>query len=171
MLHDSSLIVIQSNEGRNDFMNSVEAGFRDMTEPAWIERASGFAQAVLKALKIDDWDLSLLFCGDGFMTELNHSYRGKDEPTDVLSFEQGGEYLDDQGIRRFIAGDIVISIDTLERHTKEFSVTADEELRRLIIHGILHLSGKDHADNDSSRPMLVEQEQLLNLLSEERILV
>ena len=56
----------------------------------------------------------------------------------------------------------MISVETLEQNSREFSVDKKEELRRLIIHGILHLSGMDHATNDyEGETMLVLQEKLI----------
>lgn len=58
-------------------------------------------------------------------------------------------------------GDMVISLDSLKRNADYFSVSEDEELYRLLIHGVLHLLGEDHATNDPSEPMLQRQERLL----------
>jgi len=113
--------------------------------------------------------LSLLFCGDDFIRTLNRDYRNKDEATDVLSFSMG-DSIEEEGNTIFIAGDIVISIPSLARNAEEFNVSRDEELKRLIIHGILHLSGMDHEDNSPLQPMLAEQEAILKTVQGERIL-
>jgi probable rRNA maturation factor len=123
-----------------------------------------FASSVLAELKLDGWDLSLVFCNDGYIQKLNNTYRGIDSATDVLSFPCGTEFVED-GTARFSAGDIVISTDTLRRNSAAFNVNETEELRRLIVHGILHLAGRDHATNKSSEPMLREQERLLDNIS------
>jgi len=146
-------------------MNQVEVSVEGIGTPDWLERARSFALSVLDALGKDGWDLSLLLCDDAFIRGLNRQYRDKDEPTDVLSFEQGETYRDPAGEERFLAGDIVVSLDSLRRNADDNGVPRDEELRRLIVHGVLHLSGMDHEDNDPSRPMLVRQEELLKLLS------
>lgn len=145
-------------------MNEVEVSLEGVGAAPWIESARGFALAVLDRLEKRDWDLSLLFCDDAFIRGLNRQYRDKDEPTDVLSFEQGQEYRDPDGTLRFLAGDIVISLDSLRRNALEFATTPDMELRRLIVHGILHLSGMDHENNDPAEPMLVLQESILREL-------
>lgn len=150
-------------------MNRVSTGWNDIGEPAWLEAASAFASKVLDAMGKSDWELSLVFCSDPFIQSLNREYRGKDEPTDVLSFPMG-ESLDEGGEVLFLAGDIVISLPALMRNAAEFSVEADEELKRLMIHGILHLSGMDHDDNSPKQPMLVKQEEMLAQLSGDRIL-
>lgn len=150
-------------------MNSISIDWRDMDEPLWLGRADRFANLVLESLDKDNWDLSLLFCGDEFMRALNRDYRKKDEPTDVLSFPMGDTI--EKGERSvFLAGDIVISIPALQRNAEEFGVSADEELKRLIVHGILHLSGMDHEDNSPTQPMLLEQEALLGKIQGETIL-
>ena len=146
-------------------MNEVEISVEGIGTPTWLERARDFALAVLAQQGRDGWDLSLLICDDAFIRGLNKQYRDKDEATDVLSFEQGDTYRSLEGTERFLAGDIVISLDALSRNAEEFGISRDEELRRLITHGILHLSGMDHEDNDPSRPMLLLQEEILRGLS------
>jgi metalloprotein, YbeY/UPF0054 family len=145
--------------------NEVEISVEGIDTPDWVERARAFALAVLEHQEKGGWDLSLLFCDDEFIRGLNRQYRDKDEPTDVLSFEQGDSYEGPDGKERFLAGDIVISLDALARNAENFGVSSDEELRRLITHGILHLSGMDHEDNESSRPMLLLQEEILRALA------
>lgn len=122
-----------------------------------------FVQKVLAELKLKNWELSILFCSDPFIQKLNKQYRNMDEPTDVLSFEQGCEYRYTAPSGRFAAGDIIISLDTLLKNSQAFNVGADEELKRLIIHGILHLNGMDHSDNSPEQEMLKLQEKILNL--------
>jgi probable rRNA maturation factor len=146
-------------------MNEVEISAEGIGTPPWLERARAFALAVLERRGNEGWDLSILICDDAFMRGLNRQYRDKDENTDVLSFEQGDSYRGLEGEERFLAGDIVISLDALARNAEEFGISRDEELRRLITHGILHLSGMDHEDNDPSRPMLLLQEELLRDLA------
>lgn len=145
-------------------MNEVEVSLEGIGNAPWIEGAQRFALAVLERLGKEGWDLSLLLCDEAFIRGLNRQYRDKDEATDVLSFEQGQEYRGPDGLTRYLAGDIVISIDGLKRNAEEFSVSPDEELKRLIVHGILHLAGMDHEDNDPSRPMLLLQEEILGEL-------
>ncbi|MGB4572182.1 MAG: rRNA maturation RNase YbeY [Rectinemataceae bacterium] len=149
-------------------MNRAAISWRDISEPEWLGRAASFAETVLDRRGAEGWELSILFCGDDFIRELNREYRGKDEATDVLSFELG-EKVKEGEESVFLAGDIVISLPALDRNAADFSVERDEELKRLIVHGILHLSGMDHPDNDPEQPMLKEQESILASLAPERI--
>jgi probable rRNA maturation factor len=68
-----------------------------------------------------------------------------------------------------LVGDIVISLEMLRDTVSEFSIEPDEELKRLIIHGFLHLAGYNHNDNSPERPMLVLQEKILQGFAEEKI--
>ena len=122
-----------------------------------------FLLKVLEKLGKDKWEVSILFTGDAFIQKLNRDYRGKDEPTDVLSFAQvdNKEHFPSK-IGRFYAGDIVISMDTLAKNADYFGISVNEELKRLLVHGILHLSGMDHKNNNPDQPMLMEQEKILN---------
>ena len=150
-------------------MNEVSLEWRDIAEPSWLGKAEAFALKILNTLSLENWSLSVLFCGDEFIQNLNRDYRNKDEATDVLSFPMG-ESVEENGVRKFIAGDIVISLPALYRNAVEFHVDADEELKRLLIHGVLHLAGRDHENNDTSQPMLVEQEAVLETHKGELIL-
>ena len=142
--------------------NSISVSFND-EPPGSIDpvRVENFISELLNDLNLKNWDISLLFCNDAFIQNLNKQYRDIDSPTDVLSFEQGDEYFDDAGETRFMAGDIVISLDSLRFNAEEFNVEINEELKRLIVHGILHLNGMDHSDNSPEQEMLKFQEELL----------
>lgn len=135
----------------------------DAEPPQWYDenRIRNFVDDVLTRLEYTNWDVSLLFCDDAFIRKLNADYRQIDSPTDVLSFEQGDSYTDDEGQTVFVAGDIVISFDSLSSNASQFDVSENEELKRLIIHGILHLAGFDHSDNSPEQPMLISQETIL----------
>ena len=155
-------------------MNRVMVHVAEVPLPEWIKPLKEFVLKVLFLLKKDKWDLSILLCGDETIKALNEIYRGKDEATDVLSFPLG-EGLDfpsdgKRRSKRHIPGDIVISLDTLRENARRFQVEEDEELRRLLIHGILHLDGMDHKTNDEAEPMLRLQEQILSKLSKKQIL-
>jgi probable rRNA maturation factor len=155
-------------------MNRVMVHAVEMRLPEWVKPLKYFVLKVLFLLKKDKWDLSILLCGDKTIKDLNKIYRGKDEATDVLSFSMGEsrDFPPDEGrrSRRYIPGDIVISLETMRENARGFQIDEDEELRRLLIHGILHLDGMDHKSNDEAEPMLQFQEQLLAKLSKKQIL-
>lgn len=147
-------------------MNTVEISVEGVEPPEWMAAAESFAKAVLSELGKEGWELSVLLCGDEFIRALNSQYRDRDAPTDVLSFEQGEWYQPGVGNRRFLAGDIVISLETLGRNCLDLGIPQNEELKRLVLHGILHLAGYDHDESDSRGEMLDFQESLLKKFSE-----
>lgn len=108
-------------------------------------------------------EFSVHFITDEEIQALNRDYRGKDEPTDILTFRilDGEEFPSFPGEEKEL-GDMFISMDAMRRNAAEFSVSPDEELFRLLLHGILHLEGYDHQTNDfSSEPMLMRQEEII----------
>jgi probable rRNA maturation factor len=151
-------------------MNRVDISAEEVPLPAWSEALRAYALKVLDEMGRDNWDLSVMLCGDDAIRRLNVQYRGKNEATDVLSFELGAEETGRDGSRRYLPGDIVISLDTLRENARYFQTPEDEELRRLLIHGILHLDGMEHQTNDDTEPMIIVQEKILAKLEEVRIL-
>ncbi|MDR0600840.1 MAG: rRNA maturation RNase YbeY [Treponema sp.] len=147
-------------------MNRIDVSAEEVPLPSWNGKVRRFLRKVLARLGRDGWDLSVLFCGDGYIRSLNARFRKKDEATDVLSFPLGASLPGG----RCLPGDIVISLDTLRENARSFHVTEDEELRRLLVHGVLHLDGMDHAGNGEGEPMLRLQERILARLAGERII-
>ena len=143
-------------------MNKVKIRTEEVPPPYWTEAARSFVLLVLNALGKENWEVSLLFCNNRYIKSLNAVYLNLDEPTDVLSFPLG-EKVPGGSI---LAGDLVISLDALKENADIFKVSEDEELRRLLVHGILHLSGYDHATNKTKEPMLLKQEEILVQLTE-----
>ena len=150
-------------------MNKVAVNAEGIPLPSWSGAICNFAMKVLEKINRDNWELSILLCGNETITELNSRYRNKPEPTDILSFNLGAQMQDgDKPV--YLPGDIVISLETMGENAEYFQISPDEELRRLIIHGILHLDGMDHKTNEKNEPMLVLQEEILNKLGSEYII-
>lgn len=111
----------------------------------------------------DEPELSVLFCDDEFIAELNKRYRQKAGPTDVLAFPQeapacaaGGRSL----------GDIVISLETVQDRN-ETKAAAQADLRMLFCHGLLHLLGYDHHNLAEQTEMVAKQAEYLGCSHEE----
>ena len=155
-------------------MNNVAVNAREVPLPVWSDSLCSFASKVLDEIKRDNWELSFLLCGNKTITALNTQYRNKAEPTDILSFNLGIDVQtgEDQQNDRivYLPGDIVISLETLSENARYLKIPEDEELRRLIIHGILHLDGMDHKTTDNNEPMLALQEEILNRLQDTHII-
>jgi probable rRNA maturation factor len=151
-------------------MNRVEVNAEEVPLPEWADLSKNFVLKVLDAIHRNSWDVSVLFCNDPYIQSLNRRFRQKDEPTDILSFPLGETVKDGAAGSRYLPGDIAISLETLAENARYFNTGQDEELRRLLIHGILHLDGMDHETNDETEPMLQLQEKILADLAGERIL-
>lgn len=147
-------------------MNNIDVNYRDLTNLDISQKIISFCNAVLTKLDIFNWEISILICNDLTIKDLNNKYRSKNEPTDVLSFVQELIPVDDI----IYAGDIVVSIETVKLHSNTFSVTFDEELKRVLVHGILHLKGLDHVTNSIDEKMLILQESILKDISGEKII-
>ena len=103
-----------------------------------------------------DAELSILITNDEEICSLNRVYRSMDRPTDVLSFSQ----LEGEGpvLAVQLLGDVVISWETAQRQALELEHTVPVELKRLLIHGFLHLLGFDHErDEEAARVMKKEE--------------
>jgi len=146
-----------------------EAGAEDLA--AAIEAA---ANDLLALLERSGDELAVLLVGDARMQELNREWRGKDRPTDVLSFGQDGEDTgedvgegagEDAGAGPRLLGDIVISVDTARRQAAEGGWTDVEETTRLLLHGLLHLLGHDHEEDDEARRMREAEADLVAALA------
>ncbi|HEY2031522.1 MAG TPA: rRNA maturation RNase YbeY [Myxococcales bacterium] len=109
------------------------------------------AQEWLRTLGYGEVSLSIV--PDGEMRQLNRRFRGKDKPTDVLSFplQEGRRHL----------GDVVISLDTARRQAAEGGWPLSVELRRLLAHGLLHCAGHDHETPRDAQRMQRAERRLL----------
>ena len=116
--------------------------------------------------KPEKTEVSINFVDNDAIKELNNDYRGVDLVTDVLSFECDG--VEDEGFAMpgadelYELGDIVIAPDVAERQAAEFGTTFEDELSLLITHGLLHLCGYDHMQEDEARVMEGKERALLS---------
>ena len=122
---------------------------------ARLRRAGG---RLLAALGRRDAELSIVLVSDPLMRRLNRQWRGKDRPTDVLSFSQreGGGMVPPA-----LLGDVVISVATARRQAKECGETLAACSERLLIHGLLHLLGYDHERSAPEALRMQRRERML----------
>jgi len=104
-------------------------------------------------------ELSVLFCGDAFIRQLNRQFRAVDAATDVLSFGQESA----PSATERVLGDVVISLDTVHRRSEGDRNAMRAELRLLFCHGVLHLLGHDHATETTRRAMAEKQAAYLDV--------
>lgn len=114
------------------------------------------ARALLEAVGEQDAAISLTLVNDEAIREINREHRGKDKPTDVLSFPLEPEPFSQERL----LGDIVISIDTARRQAADYDAPLQRELYRLLIHGLLHVLGHDHEKAAERRAMEREERRL-----------
>ena len=143
----------------------VDCNYRESDVRAAFD-PEALARFVLERESVSDQaEVSISFVEDDEIHSLNREYRGIDRPTDVLSFECDG-YDDDFGFVEgeiFELGDIVIAPDVAERQSAVYGQTFGDELSLLLTHGLLHLCGYDHIEEDDA---LVMEEREHVLLSE-----
>lgn len=101
-------------------------------------------------------EIAYIFCDDSKILEINKTYLQHDYYTDIITFDYcEGDVLN---------GDIFISLDTVSSNAKEFDVTFDEELHRILIHGILHLCGQTDKTPESRLEMTRKEDEALQLI-------
>ncbi len=113
--------------------------------------------------KPSNTEVSISFVTDEEIHELNREWRGVDRPTDVLSFECDG-YEDDMPIAEgeaFELGDIVIAPDVAQAQAPTYGLSFADELSLLVTHGLLHLCGYDHMEDDEAETMEARERALL----------
>lgn len=108
-----------------------------------------FARRVRRELRLDGRDVAICLVSEAEMARLNKTYRGKHGPTDVLSFPASEEASSRRASSKSL-GDIAIAPTVARRNAKRYGRTLPDELRILILHGVLHLMGYDH-ESDSGQ--------------------
>lgn len=97
-------------------------------------------------------EVALVLVGDEEMRTLNRDWRGKNGATNVLSFPADDTMMlrDDGPV---LLGDVVLALETIEREAREMDVTLADHAQHLVVHGILHLLGLDHATDEEAETM------------------
>ena len=109
------------------------------------------AAAVLRGEGVSAAQLSLAIVDDATSHELNRRYLNHDYPTDVLSFNLDSPAAD--GSEGVLEGEVVVSLDTASRTSREYGWSTADELLLYVVHGVLHLVGYDDKDDASRRDM------------------
>lgn len=137
--------------------------FRNAVKNSGVDtrRLKAVAKSLLQAVDEHDSSLSLSLVNDREIQVLNREHRGKDKPTDVLSFPlyEGSGDPEPHTPERLL-GDVVISVDTARRQAAEYDAPLQNEVYRLLIHGILHVLGHDHEQPEERAAMEAEERRL-----------
>ncbi|WP_264603679.1 rRNA maturation RNase YbeY [Rhodobium gokarnense] len=124
------------------------AGMPDLD--ALAARAASATTAIVALETVPGSEVSLLFCNDATIRDLNNRFRGKDKATNVLSFP-GDE--PSEGPMGPLIGDIALAFETICRESSELGIPFDDHLTHLIVHGLLHLFGYDHIFDEDAAVM------------------
>ena len=130
---------------------------------ALVEVAIAAAMAEVKLEPRVDRELSMLFTDDAAIRDLNNQWRGKDSPTNVLSFPASP--LAGRDAMPPILGDIVLAYETVAREAGLEGKPFDHHLTHLVVHGFLHLLGHDHEDDREAEAMEALERSILSRLA------
>ncbi|MEK7435201.1 MAG: rRNA maturation RNase YbeY [Cyanobacteriota bacterium] len=134
----------------NNNQNKIE-----IDEKYWTD----FSNKIFDLLKLEeDTEVSITFTDNTEIQQLNKEYRNKDYPTDVLSFPFDNEF--NLPVNN-ILGDIIISLEKSTEQAIEYGHSFNRETSFLIVHGILHLLGYDHENEEDEKEMFDLQKELL----------
>ncbi|NBX02785.1 MAG: rRNA maturation RNase YbeY [Alphaproteobacteria bacterium] len=119
-------------------------GVISLWESGKVQRGKGYRYADASAASAEGEmrEITVVLADDAFVKNLNRDFRGKDKPTNVLSFPGDGHL-----------GDIVLAFETIEREAKEQQKTFKAHVQHLLVHGTLHLLGHDHIKDAEAEKM------------------
>jgi probable rRNA maturation factor len=113
---------------------------------AWIS-------VVINSENFDEGEINYIFCDDEYLHKMNVDYLDHDTLTDIISF--------DYTVGNLIQGDIFISVDRVRENAHDFNVSFEEELKRVVVHGVLHYCGyQDKSPKDQILMRLKEEEKM-----------
>jgi probable rRNA maturation factor len=146
-------------------LTSIDDPFASRIDANQLERA---AAAALTHEGVEDGaEVSIVITDDATIRDLNRRYAGEDHATDVLSFslEEGGAFPSGEAGRTL--GEVIISLETAERQAREAGHAIGDEVAHLLVHGVLHLLGYDHAEPEEEREMRDRERAVLAQLGSE----
>ena len=151
-----------------DITFNDEVGFLDNEKRDWQKWITNLLLLAKKEInKKNNLEMSINFINEKRSNEINKKYRGKDRPTDVISFaiEDGGDQIDFSVFDdpEFIEdiGDLFMCPSVIMRHSKEYGTGWDRELGYTLVHGFLHLNGYDHIEPNEAKTMFKIQGKVL----------
>lgn len=124
-----------------DFELENEAQYED-----WISR-------IIESEGFDEGEINYIFCDDEYLHKINVEYLDHDTLTDIISF--------DYTVGNVLQGDIFVSVERVQDNAKDFNVSFEEELKRVLSHGVLHYCGyKDKSPEDEALMRIKEEEKM-----------
>lgn len=123
-------------------------------------RMKQIAESVLAAETVAGADITIILVDDAYITKLNKEFMNQNDTTDVISF-----HLENNQNNNFIEGEIYANVNQIEQQALDFGVSYDNELHRIIIHGLLHLVGYNDATLEEKETMTTKEDDYLTMLT------
>lgn len=134
----------------------------DVEEPAWSavdDVKATIGRAVAAVLPGDDRSLDVVLTNDAEMRSINREWRGKDKPTNVLSFPSAPQPVPDGEVAHL--GDLVLAWETVAQEAQAAGKSPADHVTHLVVHGTLHLLGFDHEDEAEAEVMEAKETAIL----------
>lgn len=139
------------------FCEEVSLPFKNIGK----NKIKAVASAAAELLELKNASITIIITSDAYIMKINQEFRGKDKPTDVISFSNRDNPFPEVDDSCEEIGDIYISLDRADRQSIEYRVSLQDELKRLIVHGVLHLVGYDHERSDEDEEIMMRKEEEL----------
>lgn len=135
-------------------------------DTAWLTTQ---AQKILDILDYSDFDLGIMLTTNATIRTFNKHYRGKDKPTDILSFAfhphvKAGKRIQISSNEEKNLGDLIISLEYIYKDPKKMGFTFTKRMQILLVHGICHLLGYDHEKDRDYKVMQAKEQEILEQL-------
>ena len=124
------------------------------------EAIASWLSAVIISEKKKEGDINYIFCDDDYLHKINLEYLNHDTLTDIISF--------DYTVGNELNGDIFISVERVQDNAADFNVSFEEELKRVLVHGVLHYCGYKDKDEESERLMRSKEDEKIAMFHVER---
>ena len=126
-----------------------------------LNEMKNYIDKCLKEEKVENAVFNIILIDNGTIKEINKKYRNIDKETDVISFALEDDKTESMSEKQRVLGDIYISVDKAIEQAKEYGHSLTREISFLAVHGLLHLLGYDHMNNEDEKVMFAKQELIL----------
>jgi len=159
ILEDQAWLSLKSDEGQTFFADSSEAGLLALDQVAVNETINSASKSPHRLAVV-------MLSNDESVQELNKTYRGKDKPTNVLSFPSTENFHETTQKQKepVHVGDIILAYETVINEAKRDKKPIKQHFSHLVIHGVLHLLGYDHENETQAQVMEALESELMNQL-------
>ncbi len=120
---------------------------------SWLQKIANKEGFVVSAI-------NYIFCDDQYLHKINLEYLNHDTYTDIITFDNSDENTKEQ----VLEGDIFISVERVKENSKELNTTFEQEIHRVMVHGLLHLTGNDDHSEEDKAAMRSKEDKALELL-------